>query len=735
MPDLLLELFCEEIPARMQARAADDLARLVTDGLKGGGLSFQQATADSGPRRLILHIEGLDARSKGSREEKKGPRVDAPEKAIEGFLRSAGLASLDDCQKASGPKGEFYVAVIEKPGEDASDIIARVVPDVIRKFPWPKSMRWGATKLRWVRPLHSILCLLGGKVVPFEVEGIASSNTTFGHRRALNAELRGVPLPVKDYAGYVRTLEDANVIASREKRESSLKKQAETLAAKEKLALVEDLGLASENAGLAEWPMVLAGSFDQSFLDVPQEVLITSMKAHQKCFSLRYPKTGTLANRFLMVANIEAADGGKAVIAGNERVIRARLSDAKFFWETDRKRKLDTLVPKLDAITFHEKLGTSGERVTRIERLARELAPLVDANADKAERAAHLCKADLLTEVVGEFPELQGLIGRYIALEQGEDPDVAEALAEHYKPQGPGDAVPSAPVAMTVALADKLDMLIGFWTIGEKPTGSKDPFALRRAALGIVRIVLENELRLRLRPKLVTNMVRLEHELQRDQARAQALSVAMAETGLDLSTSHRREIAAAILDSHTVDIETAVERADDLLSFFADRLKVHLRESGARHDLIDAVFALPGQDDLLMIVRRVEALGRFLETDDGANLLAGVRRAQNILKIEEKKDGRSFDGAPNAKLLTEPQEKALAKAITEVTASAEKALAAEDFEGAMAALARLRAPVDAFFETVMVNAPEADVRENRLKLLSQIRAATQAVADFTKIEG
>ncbi len=735
MPDLLLELFSEEIPARMQARAAADLARLVTDGLRAAGLAFGAVDAQSGPRRLTLSVKGLAARAADIREEKKGPRVGAPEKAIEGFLRGAGIKSLDECETRKDAKGAFYVVVIEKRGRAAAGIIAGVVPEAVRKFPWPKSMRWGTTRLRWVRPLHAILCVLDGQVVPFEVDGIPSGNMTYGHRRAADPALRQTPVTAETYEDYARTLAAANVMVSRPDRIKTITAQAQKLAAKEKLSLVEDHGLVDENAGLAEWPVVLAGSFDASFLDVPQEVLITSMKAHQKCFSLRYPKTGKLANRFLMVANIEAADGGKAVIAGNERVIRARLSDAKFFWENDRARKLDTLRPKLGQITFHEKLGTQGDRLERITRMARELGPRVNADPVKAERAAELCKTDLLSETVGEFPELQGIIGRYIALGQGEDPAVADAIAEHYRPQGPSDAVPSNRVATAVALADKLDMLIGFWVIGEKPTGSKDPYALRRAALGVIRIILEDELRLRLRPKLVINMIRLEHELQRDLAQAQAIGIALAETGLNLSTTHRREIAAAVQDSHTVDIEAVIERADDLLGFFADRLKVHLRERGVRHDLIDAVFALPGQDDLLMIVRRVEALGRFLETDDGANLLTGVRRAQNILRIEEKKDACSYSGAADARLFAEPQEKALATAIGEVTAEARRALDAEDFEAAMTALARLRAPVDAFFDKVTVNASDLRLRENRLRLLSQIRAATLEVADFSRIEG
>ncbi|WP_088347938.1 MULTISPECIES: glycine--tRNA ligase subunit beta [Rhodomicrobium] len=735
MPDLLLELFSEEIPARMQARAADDLKRLVGEGLRAAGLSLAVSEAESGPRRLTLHIEGLSARSADIREERKGPRVGAPEKAVEGFLRGAGLASLGACETRDDGKGAFYVAIIEKPGRPAGEIVAEVVADVIRKFPWPKSMRWGASRLRWVRPLHSILCLLDGEVVPFEVEGIKSGGVTFGHRRALDPALRGKALPVETFADYRSTLEAANVVVERARRVETVLDGARALAAGESLTLVDDAGLVDENAGLAEWPVVLAGSFDASFLDVPPEVLITSMRAHQKCFSLREPKSGKLANRFLMVANLEAADGGAAIIAGNERVIRARLSDAKFFWENDRARGLEAMLPKLEGITFHEKLGTQGERVERLMKLAREIAPLVGADPDKAERAAQLCKADLVSETVGEFPELQGLIGRYIALEQGEDAEVADAIAEHYKPAGQGDSVPASPVSIAVALADKLDILVGFWAIDEKPTGSKDPYALRRAALGAIRTVLDNGLRVRLRPWIVTRTIRLEHSLQAKQARAQVVDIAIAEAGLDLSTARQDEIAVAIQDSHTMDVGKVVANSDDLLRFFADRLKVYLREQGARHDLIDAVFALPGQDDLLMIVRRVEALGRFLETDDGANLLAGVKRAQNILRIEEKKDKRPFEGEPDATRLAEPQEKALAKAIGEVTQTARERLEREDFEGAMSALAKLRAPVDAFFDKVTVNAPDRELRENRLKLLAQIRAATLAVADFTKIEG
>jgi glycyl-tRNA synthetase beta chain len=775
MADLLLELFSEEIPARMQARAAEDLKTLVTEALRESGLAFREAHAESGPRRLVLHVEGLPARSADVREERKGPRVGAPEKAIEGFLRAAGVASLDACETRDDGKGAFYVAVTEKPGQPAADIVARVVPEAIRKFPWPKSMRWGAARLRWVRPLHSILCLLDGKVAPFAVEGVESGGLTYGHRRAAGAE----GIAVSGFADYAAKLRAAKVVVARAERIRAIAEQAETLAAREGLTLVADDALVEENAGLAEWPVVLAGQFDESFLDVPQEVLITAMKAHQKCFSLRRPESGALANRFLMVANMEAADGGAAIVAGNQRVIRARLSDAKFFWDNDRRRRLDDLLPRLDAITFHEKLGAQGERVARLKRLARELAPLVGADPDQAERAAALCKADLVSETVGEFPELQGVIGRYVALEQGEDAAVADAIAAHYKPAGQSDSVPTHPVSIAAALADKLDMLVGFWAIDEKPTGSKDPYGLRRAALGVVRTILDNGLRLPLRVAIdsvladwITSWdnknnsvfaaekkrwpskdVFPNRRLPEDHVEAwevehisslqelKALKFKPSQLWFQLDDA--RGLRGFYLEDEIIDMVGPVDRvfwnplsmSDDLLGFLADRLKVHLRERGARHDLIDAVFSLGGQDDLVMIVRRVEALGRFLETDDGANLLTGVKRAQNILRIEEKKDKRAYAAAPDAKLLTAPQEKALAKAIGEVTREARKALEREDFEAAMSALARLRAPVDAFFDKVTVNAPDAALRENRLKLLAQIRAATLEVADFTRIEG
>jgi glycyl-tRNA synthetase beta chain len=682
MPDLLLELFSEEIPARMQARAGEDLARMMTEALTQAGLAIAASRFSYGPRRIAYIAEGLPAHSASTIEERKGPRVGAPEKAVEGFLRSAGLKSLGECRVVDDPKGGYYLARMEKSGRAAAAIVAEAVPEIVRKFPWPKSMRWGTERIRWVRPLHSILCILGSEPVEFEVDGIKSGDITYGHRFLSGQKVtQPKTLRVVKIEDYSETLLHAKVVDAGDQRARIVLDGAHKAAAEAGLALVEDHGLLIENAGLAEWPVVLSGKFDESFLDVPEEILMTAMKAHQKCFSLRHKKTGKLANRFILVSNLQAEDGGKAIVAGNERVIRARLADARFFWENDRGRPLSGLTASLAHVTFHEKLGTQLERVTRIERLARELALPLGADAEDAVRTAHLAKADLMSETVGEFPELQGIIGRYIALAQGEKPAVADAIAEHYKPQGPADAVPANPVSIAVALADKLDMLSGFWAINEKPTGSKDPYGLRRAALGVIRIILERQLRLRLR---------------------------------------------AFLGS---------QKADDLLEFFGDRLKVYLRDSGARHDLIGAVFALPGQDDLLMIVRRVEALGRFLETEDGASLLTLVRRALNILKIEEKKDARSFDGKPAVKLLKDKEEKALSGAVKTIGKAVQAALSAEDFEGAMAALAKLRTPVDAFFDKVTVNADEREIRQNRLMLLAQIRALTLEIADFAKIEG
>jgi glycyl-tRNA synthetase beta chain len=694
MPDLLLELLSEEIPARMQARASADLARLVADGLKEAGLAFDTPMAFATPRRLTLAISGLPAKSPAVNEERKGPRVGAPEKAIEGFLRGAGLASIDEAEIVSDPKkGDFYVARTSKPGRPTPDIIAEIVPAVAEKFPWPKSMRWGAGEFSWVRPLQSVLCLFDGKVVPFEIAGIASGAVTTGHR----FHGRGA-IEVSSFEDYGRKLLDAKVLLPASERGEMIAEQAQSLAEASDLALVEDAALLDENAGLTEWPTVLMGAFEPSFLDVPAECLITSMKSHQKCFSLRNPKTGALANRFLMVSNLIAADGGETIRAGNEKVINARLSDAKFFWEKDLATKLEPMRAQLDHITFHAKLGTQAERVDRITELARQIAGSVDAEPDLAGRAAQLCKADLVSEMVGEFPELQGLMGRYYAEAEKMNPRVARALEDHYKPRGAGDDVPEEPVSVAVALADKLDTLVGFWAINEKPTGSGDPYQLRRAALGVIRICLENDLRLNLLKKF----------------------------GIAQATYAKSKTLPSAVDS---------EVAADLLGFFAERLKVYLRDQGQRHDLIDAVFALDNQDDLALIVRRVEALSEFLDTDDGANLLAGTKRAANILKAEEKKDGKSFEGAPDGTMLVEPAERALEAAIAKVKFDTRAAIDVENFEGAMRALAELRTPVDAFFETVTVNADDPRLRENRLKLLSEIRAATLTVADFSKVAG
>jgi glycyl-tRNA synthetase beta chain len=739
MPDLLLELFSEEIPARMQARAEADLARMMTEALSQGGLSVGATQSYSGPRRIVFSAEGVPARSAATVEERKGPRVGAPEKAVEGFLRAAGLKSLGECQVVKDPKGDYYLARAEKPGREAPAIIAEAVPEIVRKFPWPKSMRWGAGRIRWIRPLHSILCLFDNKPVEFEVDGVKSGDITYGHRFLSGQKVtQPKTLRIFENAHYSEALLHARVVVAGEHRARLILEGAQLAASNSGLALVEDHGLLAENAGLVEWPVVLSGQFDSSFLDVPEEILMTSMKAHQKCFSLRDETTGKLANRFILVSNLEAGDSGKAIVAGNERVIRARLSDAKFFWRNDLGRPLEKLTGLLGQVTFHEKLGTQLERVQRIERLAKELAPAVGAGPRDAERAAHLAKADLMSETVGEFPELQGVIGRYIALAQGETPAVADAIAEHYKPQGPSDAVPSNPVAIAVALADKLDTLVGFWAIDEKPTGSKDPFALRRAALGVIRIILEKQIRLRFTEPLFHASGQLEASLERH-----------AEEGFE---AHEELVRKFLHHPHVegkfkaaragfaegyneASFHRAMHYLHTLMEFLADRLKVYLRDKGARHDLIDAVFALPGQDDLLMIVRRVEALGRFLDTDDGASLLALVRRALNILKIEEKKDAKAYDGKPAQKLLKEKEEKALAAAVKTVGEEVEAALGGEDFEGAMAALAKLRAPVDAFFDKVTVNADNAGIRENRLTLLAQIRALTLQIADFSRIEG
>jgi glycyl-tRNA synthetase beta chain len=750
MPDLLLELFSEEIPARMQARAAEDLRKSVTDRLVAAGLVYEGAKAFVTPRRLTLSVHGVPARQPDLREEKKGPRVGAQDNAIAGFVKAAGLKSIDEAKVQPDKKGDFYVAVIEKPGRAAIEVIGEMLPEVIKSFPWPKSMRWGEQSkapgaLNWVRPLHSIVATFGPEteepeIVPFAVGGIAAGNETRGHRF-----LAPAPFTVRRFADYAQKLDKAKVVLDPERRRDIILTEAKQLAFAQGLELIEDDGLLAEVAGLVEWPVVLMGSFDEKFLRIPEEVIRATIRNNQKCFVLRDAAHAKLVDKFVLVSNLEAGDGGKAIVAGNERVIRARLSDAKFFYETDLKTRLEDRLPKFKDIIFHEKLGTQAERIERIERLAGELAPLVGADVEKAKRAARLCKADLLTEVVGEFPELQGLMGKYYAEAQGEDEAVAHASEDHYKPKGPDDLVPSDPVSIAVALADKIDTLVGFWAVDEKPTGSKDPFALRRAALGIIRLVVDNKVRLKLDVVIRKTYEKYlvvwqenerifahRYELTDGIGRGELRSAISTETELDSEWRHR-------LTSKTGDISVEFSKCQIILNtlpfFFAERLKVQLREQGARHDLVDAVFALEGQDVLLLIVRRVEALGKFLDTEDGKNLLAGYKRATNIIRIEEKKDGREYTGVPDPSLYELPEEKALAQAIDAAKAEATRAVEKEDFEAAMRAMAKLRPHVDAFFDKVTVNVDDKPLRENRLRLLNEIRAATRAVADFSKIEG
>ncbi|WP_192183625.1 glycine--tRNA ligase subunit beta [Mesorhizobium amorphae] len=722
MPDLLLELRSEEIPARMQRKAAGDLRKMLTDGLVEAGLTYEAAREYWTPRRLALDIRGLTARSKDIHEEIKGPATSAPEQAVQGFLRKAGLASIAEAHVHSDPKkGDFYVAHISKPGRAAEAIIAELVPGIIRGFPWPKSMRWGPASakpgsLRWVRPLQSILCTFGPEteepvVVDFEIDGIRSGNVTYGHRFHAPGEIT-----VRRFGDYVSKLEAAKVVLDADRRKEIILADARNLAFANGLDLVEDEGLLEEVSGLVEWPVVLMGEFEQDFLAIPAEVIRLTIRANQKCFVSR-PQGAVedLSNRFILTANIEAKDGGKEIAYGNGKVVRARLSDALYFWKTDQgdlpdldqlkasaekfgldlKKPLDQRMARLDhlGVTFHAKLGTQGERVERIKKLAEKLAPIVGADPALAHRAAMLAKADLTTEVVGEFPELQGAMGRKYALLQGEHPSVAAAIEEHYKPQGPSDRVPTDSVSIAVALADKLDTLVGFWAIDEKPTGSKDPYALRRAALGVVRIVVENGIRLPLTPTF--------------------------ESAYEVADYLASKAGGA--------------NGSDLLSFFHDRLKVYLRDQGARHDLIDAVIT-PQSDDLLQIVRRVEALGSFLDRENGKNLLAGTKRAANILAAEEKKKTQVAETVEPA-LFREETEKALFAAVNQAERQAGEAIQNEDFSAAMLALSVLREPVDSFFERVLVNDEDQAVRANRLALLARIRAATGKVADFSRIAG
>jgi glycyl-tRNA synthetase beta chain len=815
MPDLLLELFSEEIPARMQAQAADDLKRLITAGLTENGLSFEGAGAFATPRRLALHVAGIPLRQPDTREEKKGPRVGAPDAAVQGFLKSAGLTSLDQATiQKDAKKGEFYIAVIEKAGRETLAVLAELIPNAIRNFPWPKSMRWGASSarsdaLRWVRPLHSIVATFGPEaeepeIVVFSIDGITSGNVTSGHRFLAPQDFK-----VRRFDDYVSALDQAKVVLDPARRRDIILHDAKTLAQVHGLELIEDDALLHEVAGLVEWPVVLVGTFEEAFLEIPPEVIRTTIRANQKCFVLR-DANGKLANRFILVSNLLASDGGAAIAAGNGRVVRARLSDAKFFWETDLAIKLEDRLPKLDDIVFHEKLGTQSERVKRLMLLSRDIAPFMGADSVPCERAAYLAKADLVTEMVGEFPELQGLMGRYYATAQGEPADISAALEDHYKPQGPSDRVPSEPISITVALADKIDILVGFWAIDERPTGSKDPFALRRAALGIIRLILENNLRLSLRALIATSFINHariseavptytlqgikeqddsdEHELEtlvhggpwawefarepaksayeaayryveaRFSGESEPLEADLAQfSGLfailkpyehvhELHLMREGQKASMAPESEAESAAGLAKFAndrsvlfDEILLFIADRLKVYLRDKGARHDLIDAVFGLKGQDDLLMITRRVASLGAFLDMPEGINLLAGYRRAANILRAEEKKSSKeeiaSFSEAYDAALLIEPEEKTLASALDLATRDASSAIDGNDFAGAMQALAQVRTAVDAFFEKVTVNAPDAKLRINRLRLLNALRSAVHKVADFSKIAG
>ncbi len=812
MPDLLLELFSEEIPARMQKQACDDLKRLVTNALVERGLTYEGAIALATPRRLALHIAGLPARSADVREEKKGPRVGSPDAAIQGFLRAAGLSSLDQAKIESDPKGkgEFYVAVIEKSGAATLDVLANILPTIIRSFPWPKSMRWGAAStrfdsLRWVRPLHSIVATFGPEtedpdVVAFDVDGIVAGNVTYGHRF-----MAPEAISVRRFDDYQQALEKAKVVLDPERRKQIILSDAKDLALAQGLELVEDEGLLDEVAGLVEWPVVLMGEFEVAFLDIPAEVIRATIRANQKCFVLR-GADGKLSNKFILVSNVIASDGGKAIAAGNGRVVRARLSDALYFWKTDqaplpdyvnddnRDKPLHQRLAKLQKldIVFHEKLGTQGERVARIKALAQEIAPLVGADPVLAGRAAELAKADLTTEVVGEFPETQGLMGRRYAELQGEHADVCGAIEEHYKPLGPSDRTPTNPVSVAVALADKIDTLVGFWAIDEKPTGSKDPYALRRAALGVIRLVLENEKVVKLSDFTYSSsaMHGLQSSLRGVKTEAgeiQSIADRMGSSGLSGYALRIQGSAKAVDLPDAAEFFGNGEVCADLLSFIHDRLKVYLRDKGARHDLIDSALGaesdpssvmlhmtpspaggegsardpaastvgvgdpspLAGEggwrsqtgegsanDDLLMVVRRVEALGLFLDTDDGKNLLAGYKRAANIVRAEEKKEkgadfGVSYD--PGAFVLDE--ERALADTLEAAGTEAASAIAQEDFAGAMGALSRLRAPVDAFFDKVTVNDADPAKRRNRLALLNALRGAVHTVADFSKISG
>lgn len=741
MPQLLLEILSEEIPARMQAKAEADLSRALMDRLTAAGLVPEGVSSCSGPRRLVAVVEGLPVKSADVVEDVIGPKEGAPDAAIQGFLKKAGLSDISQAHVHDVPKkGRVYVAHVRKPGQETAALIAQMVPDIIRSFHWPKSMRWGSGELRWVRPINRILCTFDGEVVPFEIEGIKAGNVTEGHR-----VLGRGPFTVRRWDDYSDVLRNKGfVVLDREERKEIILTEAKSLCFAQGLELVDDQGLLEEVAGLAEYPQVLMGEMDKAFLDLPPEVIRLSMRTHQKYFAVRDPKKkdGGLAPKFVVVANLAAADGGEKIAAGNARVLSARLNDARFFWDNDRRVKLEDRFDKLGDIVFHEKLGSVKDKAERVAALAKELAPLVGADPVQAERAAKLSKCDLVSDMVGEFPELEGVMGRYYATLQGEPAEIADAIRDHYKPKGPSDEVPSNPVSVAVALADKLDTLVGFWAIDEKPTGSKDPFALRRAALGVIRIVLENGVRVSLWMPAMKLLIKrgdaaLRSKIQNDVEQLMAAMPVLVERS-EVADLHLKGFASSDKKLLIDAAHNARLKAQDLLLFFADRLKVHLREQGARHDLIDAVFAHSfkegGEDDLVLIEKRVEALGAFLDTDDGKNLLAGYKRAANILKAEEKK-GDTFSGDVNAKALQQDEEKALYVALEKAAPAAKAALEKEDFAGAMKALSGLRAPVDAFFDKVTVNAEDAALRVNRLNLLSDIRKTLHGVADFSKIEG
>ena len=687
MAELLLEIFSEEIPARMQAGAADALARLVGEALKAQGLAPTSLKAYAGPRRLTLSAEGLPTAQPDISEERKGPKVDAAPQALQGFLKASGLTDITQAEVRDLEKGKFYFAVIQKKGRPAADVLKEIIETALAALPWPKSMRWGTNPTRWVRPLHRILCVFDGKIVRLSFAGVTASNVTMGHRFMAPAEITAIT-----YADYTTQLRKAYVIVDPAERMEIIRKALAELVAKENLTVRDDVGLLNEVTGLVEWPVPLLGTIDAAFMDVPPEVLTSAMRKHQKYFAVE-TKEGAFSNRFAVIANMVATDGGKAIVAGNERVLRARLSDAKFFWDEDREVKLESRVERLSERVFQDKLGTVRDKVDRMIALARELAPACKANAELAARAAKLAKADLSAEMVGEFPDLQGLMGRYYALHDKEDASVADAIAEHYSPLGPNDACPSKPVSIAVALADKIDTLVGFFAIDEKPTGSKDPYALRRAALGVIRLILENKLRVPLSKPLNFALGQFPHPISADPKRV----------------------------------------TPELLNFFADRLKVFLKDKGVRHDLISAIFSLGNEDDLVQLMARVEALKSFLESDNGANLLVAYRRAANILAIEEKRDNKKYNSNVGDMGASEADE--LLKAIQSAEDAVKNALASENFSAAMTAMATLRQPVDTFFDKVKVNADYAAHRTARLNLLSRICAAMNQIADFSKIEG